>query len=374
MMKTGGMGGFCDVHVVVDDVTDDLQDDIDDPAASGTTRGHDGAVVAEEESGSHGTEHSLVRFNCIVQTANQAVGVGRARFGGEVVHLVVEEDSRPGNHYPGAITEIQGVGVGYRVAIAINHAEVGGFVALRPGQGPQSRRDLCAGRGAVVIDPPCQAVGVVPGHQLIYRDLDEIGIPQIARPVGISPAHGFGGDMNGVGGVVAVIADGKVLEDVEHLDEVRSSGTRGRHGHYFPVAVAAHDREAFNGTVGGEVVAGDQSPLGLHVADDGSCQFPQVKCVRTVFGQESQAPGEILLNEPAAYRPGLACRGQKDFPGGLVFLEVPGISVDGLVKVFADQEPVLGKFEGRLQSATEGDCPVSFQGEGKSTDCAGDAR
>ena len=47
MMKTGGMGGFCDVHVVVDDVTDDLQDDIDDPAASGTTRGHEGAVVAE---------------------------------------------------------------------------------------------------------------------------------------------------------------------------------------------------------------------------------------------------------------------------------------------------------------------------------------
>ena len=135
MMKTGSVGGFRDIHAVVDDVTDDLQDDIDDPAASGTTRGHEGAVVAEEERGSHRAQHSLSRFDCILATADQAIGIGRTWFGRKVVHLVVEKYSRSGNHDPGPVTEIQGVGVGYGIAIAINYTEVGGFVALRRGQG-----------------------------------------------------------------------------------------------------------------------------------------------------------------------------------------------------------------------------------------------
>ena len=66
-----------------------------------------------------------------------------------------------------------------------------------------------------MIDLPCQTAGVVPGHQFLCRDLDEVWISKIARPVGISPAHGLGSDVNCLGGVVAVIADGKVLKDVD---------------------------------------------------------------------------------------------------------------------------------------------------------------
>ena len=218
-----------------------------------------------------------------------------------------------------------------------------------------------------MIDLPCQTAGVVPGHQFLYRDLDEVWISKIARPVGISPAHGLGSDVNCLGGVVAVIADGKVLKDVEHLDQVRSSRTRRRHGHHLPVAVATCDREALNWAVVGKIPTGDQSPPGVHVVGDGSCQFPKIKYFRAVFRQESQAPGKILLDKSAAHRPGLACRVQENFPCGRVLPEVPGIGVDGLVKIFADEESVPGKFDGRLQSATEGDCSISFQGEGKST-------
>ena len=62
--------------------------------------------------------------------ADEAVAVRHARFGGEVVHFVVEQDAGAVGDKAGAVAEVQGVGVSHRVAVFIHHGVVRGLVAF----------------------------------------------------------------------------------------------------------------------------------------------------------------------------------------------------------------------------------------------------
>ena len=60
----------------------------------------------------------------------EAIGIGRAGLGGEIVELVVEQDAGALGDQADAVAEVERVGVGHRVAEAVDHGEMRGVVAF----------------------------------------------------------------------------------------------------------------------------------------------------------------------------------------------------------------------------------------------------
>ena len=80
--------------------------------------------------GRHRRQRPLAGPGRIGVAADQPVGVGRAGLGGEIVELVVEQDAGAFGDEADAIAEIERVGVGDRVAEAVDDGEMRGVVAL----------------------------------------------------------------------------------------------------------------------------------------------------------------------------------------------------------------------------------------------------
>src|SRR6516162_6318493 len=66
-------------------------------------------------------ESGLARSRRVGVAADETIGVGRARLGGEVVELVVEQDAGALGDETEAVAEVERGGIGHRVAEAIDH-------------------------------------------------------------------------------------------------------------------------------------------------------------------------------------------------------------------------------------------------------------
>ena len=105
------MPGLLDIHTVVHHVEDDLEDNVDDLRAARASDDHENAPLAQDDGGRHRRERSLAPGDCIGFSLDKAVEIGYTRFGSEIVHLVVEQDSGARNGDLAAVGQVQGVGV-----------------------------------------------------------------------------------------------------------------------------------------------------------------------------------------------------------------------------------------------------------------------
>ena len=109
-----------DRQPTIDHVAHDLQHRGDDAAAAGRAGHQERLAVLEHDGRRHRGQRALAGAGRVGVAAEQAIGVGRARCGGEVVELVVEEDAGALGDEADAVAEIQRVGVGDRVAHAVD--------------------------------------------------------------------------------------------------------------------------------------------------------------------------------------------------------------------------------------------------------------
>ena len=130
MVDTRGRRGFGRVHAEIDRIDDGLQRRRDDTGAARAAGHQPRLAVLQDQGRRHRRQRAFARLDGVGFAANQAVGVGHAGFGREVVHLVVEQDAGAVGDDPATEGKIQCVRDRHRVAFAIDDGVVRGLVAL----------------------------------------------------------------------------------------------------------------------------------------------------------------------------------------------------------------------------------------------------
>ena len=140
------------VHAVVDDVEDRLDRDRDDARAAWAADHHEQLAVLRDDGRAHRGQRPLARRDGILLALHQAEHVRRARLGGEVVHLVVEEEAGVAGDHLGAEQRVDRVGHRHRVAVLVDDRimrRLGAFMrrasrAARPSTSPPCRQSIVA--------------------------------------------------------------------------------------------------------------------------------------------------------------------------------------------------------------------------------------
>ena len=84
----------------------------------------------DDDGGRHGGERALAGGDGVGCALDEAELVGHAGRGGEVVHLVVEQEAERAGGDAGAEEVVERVGVGDGVAFGVDDGEVGGLGGL----------------------------------------------------------------------------------------------------------------------------------------------------------------------------------------------------------------------------------------------------
>ena len=124
---------------------------------------------------------------------DRAVQIRRARLGREVVHLVVQKHASAFRDNAGAEPAVQRVGIRDRVSARIDDSEVRRLRRFVTGR--LARGDFTAGRSAIEFDRAPLPFGIGFVDQARDRNLYEIGVAEIFRPVGVSAPHRFDQEM-----------------------------------------------------------------------------------------------------------------------------------------------------------------------------------
>ena len=133
----GGLQGVA-VHEQVEQHLDDVGGDARAAAAAQGV----GLVPLPGDHRRHRGEHPLAGRHGVGLPLDQPEEVGLARGGGEVVHLVVEEEARAGHPEPAAEEVVEGGGEGHQVAVARRRPRGGSSRCRRPRacRGPAAAR------------------------------------------------------------------------------------------------------------------------------------------------------------------------------------------------------------------------------------------
>src|ERR1700686_1302074 len=125
MMKPWCVDGFLNVEREIDDADEDVGDGGDDGGASGRAQDEEELAVFKNNGRSHRGERTFARADSIGGTLNQAVGVGDAGLGGEVIHLIVEEKAKAFGGGAGAEGIVERSGDGNSIAFGVDYGIVG---------------------------------------------------------------------------------------------------------------------------------------------------------------------------------------------------------------------------------------------------------
>ena len=192
-------------------------------------------------------------------------------FGGEVVHLVVEQEAEAGGGDVRAEAVVERGGDGDGVALAVEHGVVRGVRGFRFGDGGRwaaaagNRRDAVRSlrRGVVEHDAFAPGIGVGGIEQRGLRDFCEVGVAEIVGAVHVGAAHGLGDELDFWCAAVAEFGEVIGPQDVEHLDQRDASRGGRRRAEDLVTVIGAVDRDALLDLVVGEVGFGDEAAVGL---------------------------------------------------------------------------------------------------------------
>ena len=96
---------------MIDDVQNHLHGGGDNRAATRRPGYQHGNTIFENNGGGHRAEHALARLNGIGLTTNHTIVVGSIFFGGEVIHLVVQQEPCPADHDLAAVGQVKRGGI-----------------------------------------------------------------------------------------------------------------------------------------------------------------------------------------------------------------------------------------------------------------------
>jgi len=368
VVDAGRGGRFGRIHGEVDAVHDGLQGGRDDAATAGTARHQPGPALLEHDGRRHGGQGPLVGRHGIGLAAHQAEGVGHARLGGEIVHLVVEQDAGAGGDDAAAEGQVEGGGGADHVALPVGHRVVGGLLAL-VGLGP-AWADGGRGRGPLRVDAPGQFVGIGLGGESGHGHAGEVRVAQVFGPVGIGPLHGLGLQVQHPGAAGAVLGQGIPLEQVEDLHDVGAAGTGRRHGDDLVTPVVAAHRLALDDPVAGQIVSRDQPAVTPHLGGDAPAGLAPVEGRRPLVGDPFQGPGQIPLHQPLAGPQGPAAA-EEHRPGRRPGTQALPLGLEHARQIVADDEALPGQADGRRQQRAQGQGSPAVAGMEQAGDTAG---
>ena len=189
------------------------------------------------------------------------------------------------------------VGDGDRVAVAVDHREMGRLALL-------VRRDaglnLLRRRRLVGQDRGADARGVVLAQQAIERIADEGRIAEIGVAVDEGVAHRLDHQMNAGGRMKAEPFEVVAFEDVENFAQGRAAGGGRRGRDEAKAAIVAGERRRLADAVGGEVGGGQDSAVGAHRRVDLLGDRAAIEGVRALVGDRLQRRGEVALDQAVA--------------------------------------------------------------------------
>ena len=120
-MKAWGIDGLLHRHAVVNGVEQRQQHGGDDAAAAGCAQHHHRLAVLADNRRAHRRQRSFARGDGIGLALYQAIQVGHAGLGREVVHLVVQQDTGAWHSDLAAKPVVERVGHGDRIAPAVGN-------------------------------------------------------------------------------------------------------------------------------------------------------------------------------------------------------------------------------------------------------------
>src|SRR6185437_2382994 len=124
----------------------------------------------------------FVRLDVVHFPLDEIEAVGCAGLGGEVVHLIIEQEAEMAGGNAGAVAEVEGIGDSHGITGRVHHGKMGGFVRLPSRH--RSRADLAAQAGAIGLYAGPSLLGKLGAEQRGHGDLDEIRVAQILGTIG----------------------------------------------------------------------------------------------------------------------------------------------------------------------------------------------
>ena len=187
---------------MIDNVQYHLHGGGNDGAAARRAGDQQRLVVFHHNRGSHGTEHALAWLNGVGLATNYPIVVGHIVFGREVVHLVVEKKTGALDDNFAAVGQIQGGGIGNRVALGVHNGCVGGFHTF---ERHWPRAYVLADTRLAGIKICESRLGVSLINQLLDGYRVKVHVAQMFCSICVGSSFGFD---DGVYGLCAAIAHG----------------------------------------------------------------------------------------------------------------------------------------------------------------------
>ena len=343
LVEARHVDGFLRVHAVVDGVDHGLQHGGDDAAAAGRAHHDHRLAVLGDDGRAHRGQRTLAGGDGVGLALHQAVQVGHADLGGEVVHFVVQKHAGLGRRHPGAEPVVQRVGHRHRVAVLVGDRVVRGVAALMR---RDARLDVLGHAGLVRVDHGADLGRVILVEQVIERVLHEVRIAEIAVAVDVGVAHGFDLVVHGLRRVVAQLLERIAFQDVEDLADDHAARARRRRGDDVVAAVVAFDRCQLARLVLVEVRLRDQAFAGLARCHDGAADPALVEAVGAPLADLAQRLGEVILHQLLAHLVRLAVVEEDGGRRG-VLLEILGRGEQHVDVALVEREAVLGQLDRR---------------------------
>ena len=212
--RDGGLG----IHLPVDDIQDRQQRRRDDPGPARTPGHHEESTVPVENGRGHARKWPLARCDKICTARiNEPVAIGCRLRDREIIHLVIQDDARPGDRNPRTKGRIDRHRESHRAPLRIGHREM-----RRPGVVGNGTRTRNRG-GCIQIDSSPLGVCVRLRHEPVDRNVDEIRIAHIGRAIRKGQLHRFTHEMNRRRTPTPQSGEIKALEDVQRLDQNRTA-------------------------------------------------------------------------------------------------------------------------------------------------------
>ena len=320
-----------------------MHDDGNNAAAARRADYHHGLAVARDDRRTHRAQRPLARRDRIGLALHQSVKIRNAELGGEVVHLVVEQDSGLRGGDLGAEPVVERIRHRHGVAFTVDDRivrRVGAFV--RRHTGFQVARDARLGR----VDRSANLLGVALVQQAIERVLHEVRIAEIAVAIDVRMPHGLYLVVHRLRGAKPEILQRIALEDVEDLADNHSAGAWRRRRHDVVAAIVAFDRCELAHLVLLQIGLADDAISHGARSRDRLGDRALVKCFGAAPGDQAQCFRQILLHQPIAGLIGLSLV-EKDRGGRGIVLEVVGGRGEKRDVPVVEREAALGKADSR---------------------------
>ncbi|AEK61998.1 hypothetical protein CFU_2168 [Collimonas fungivorans Ter331] len=344
LVETRRIDCFLDIHAVVDHVQHGQQGRCDDAAAARRADHHDGLAVLGDDGRAHRRQRTFAGSDGVGFALHQAVHVGHADLGREIVHLVVEHDAGLAGHDAGAEPVVQRVGDRHRIAPFVDDRIMGGVAAFMRFD---ARLDVLRYAGLVRIDGAADLGRISFVEQARQRVLHVVGIAQVAVAVDIGMAHRFDLVMHRLRRAETEVLHRITLEDVHDLADDHAARARRRRRNYVVAAVVAFDRRQFAGFVLVEIGLGDDALAGLAGGDDSLRHPALVEAVAALGADLAQGLCQVLLHQLLADAERLAFVQENGARVGRVFLEHLGRGVQHVDIALVQHKTFFGVLDGR---------------------------